>query len=161
MIREHLIQELPLAPIYNPFFCPKTSSGESKNIPPNYFRVFVKRPIKPLGKIFWTQKTDRENHFSSRSYKRLKFEFVCSRIIILILLKGFHKFARSRGLNSSDEGELKEPSSFCWTIMWTSPNLAFPTSGCRLFWAFLWRKGSGQGGCGDISGAPVYQPHPS
>ena len=41
---------------------------------------------------------------SSRSYKSLKFEFVCSRIspiLILILLSGFHKFQKSRGLNSS------------------------------------------------------------
>ena len=44
------------------------------------FRVFVKRPIKPVGKIFRTQKTDCQNLFSSRSYKSLKFEFVCSRI---------------------------------------------------------------------------------
>ena len=37
---------------------------------------FVKRPIKPVGKIFRTQKTDCQNLISSRSYKSLKFEFV-------------------------------------------------------------------------------------
>ena len=41
---------------------------------------FVKRPIKPLGKILRTQKTSCQNHVPSRSYKSLKFEFVCSRI---------------------------------------------------------------------------------
>ena len=36
-----------------------------------------------MGKIFWTQENDCQNLFSSRSYKSLKFEFVCCQILPL------------------------------------------------------------------------------
>ena len=39
----------------------------------NFSAIFVKRPIKPLGKPIRTQKTDCKNLFLSRSYKSLKF----------------------------------------------------------------------------------------
>ena len=43
--------------------------------------IFVNRPIKPLGKIFRTQKTDLSNLFPLGAIKKsLKFEFVCSQI---------------------------------------------------------------------------------
>ena len=61
-------------------FCPEVSSAFWQNPPKTFLGFFVKRPIKPLGKIFRTQKTDCQNLFSCRSYKSLKFEFVCSRI---------------------------------------------------------------------------------
>ena len=35
--------------------------------------ILVKMPIKPLCKLFRTQKTDCKNLFSSRSYKSFKF----------------------------------------------------------------------------------------
>ena len=51
----------------------------AKNVPDSvkktakdFFGHFVKRPIKPLGKLVRTQKTDCKNLFSFRSYRSLK-----------------------------------------------------------------------------------------
>ena len=51
MLEEHLSQKLPLAPSYNPIFWPKCPPGVQKLV--NFFPVFVRRPIKPLDKIFY------------------------------------------------------------------------------------------------------------
>ena len=57
LLGEYLSQKLTLAQPYNPIFWPKTSFLGYKNTLKNYFLgVFVKKPIKPLGKIFQTQK---------------------------------------------------------------------------------------------------------
>ena len=45
-----------------------------------FLAIFVNKPIKLLGKNFRTKKTDLKDLFSSRSYKSLKLEFVCSQI---------------------------------------------------------------------------------
>ena len=76
LLGEHLSQKFTPDHIYNNFW-PKTSFLES------IFwggGMFVKRPIKHLGKIFRTQKTDCQNHVPSQSNMSLKFEFVCSQI---------------------------------------------------------------------------------
>ena len=80
----------------NPKFGQKRAWGVQKWVK-KILAIFVKRPIKPLGQIFQTQKTDLKN--SSPSYKSLKFEFVQpnSPIIILILLNGFHKIRDING----------------------------------------------------------------
>ena len=50
----------------------------AKNVPglakkqANFFAIFVKREIKPLGKLVRTQKTDYKNLFSFRGYRSLK-----------------------------------------------------------------------------------------
>ena len=46
--------------------------------PKKLVAIFVIRPIKPLGNIFRTQKANLKNLCSSRSFKSLKFEFVCA-----------------------------------------------------------------------------------
>ena len=64
----------------------------------------VKRPIKPLGKIYRTQKNRLPKSCPLSELQELEVR-ICVQpkfpIIILILLNGFHKFPRSRGLNSS------------------------------------------------------------
>ena len=55
-----LSQKLALYPL----LWPKTSPGESKNAPQNvFFRSFVKRSIKALGKICQTPQKNREKNF--------------------------------------------------------------------------------------------------
>ena len=53
MLGEHVSQKLTRAHPYNPLFWPKTFLGGQF-----FFWQFVNRLIKPLGKIFQTQKTD-------------------------------------------------------------------------------------------------------
>ena len=70
----------PKTPTYNPNFWPKTPFLGSKNTLKAFFRVFVKRLIKPLGKICQASPKIKKDLFPSRSYISLKFEFVCSQI---------------------------------------------------------------------------------
>ena len=51
----------------------KRPPGGKENGQILFWPFFVKRPIKPLGKLVRTQKTDCKNLFSSRSYKSSKF----------------------------------------------------------------------------------------
>ena len=63
---------------------------------------FVKIPIKPLGKIFGTQKTDYKKKISELQELEVRIRVQPDfPIIILILLTDFHKFSKPRGPNIS------------------------------------------------------------
>ena len=100
MLGEHSSQKVMRNYAYNPLFWPKKPPPGGRKMGQFFLAISVNRPIKPLGKIFQTQKTG--NLFSSELQE---FEvWICVHpnfpIIILILLNGFHKLAISMGLNT-------------------------------------------------------------
>ena len=94
-----LSSPLPLS--YNPFFWPKTFPGRRSKL---FWAIFVNRPIKPLGKIFQTQKNRFKKSFFFSELQEHEVR-ICVQtnfpIIIPILLNGYHKFAKSMGPNTS------------------------------------------------------------
>ena len=56
MLGEDLSQKLPLGPPYNPLFGQKRPLGIKRKGSKFFLQFFVKRPIKPLGKISEAQK---------------------------------------------------------------------------------------------------------
>ena len=84
-----------------PFFGQKRSPGGGQNC---FWAIFVNRPIKPLGKIFQTQKNRFKKSFFFSELQEHEVR-ICVQpnfpIIILILLNGFHKFAMSMGPNTN------------------------------------------------------------
>ena len=109
--------------------------------------VFVKRSIKPLGKIFWTQKTDCQNLFSSWSYKSSKFNFVCSRISPLYFWSCYTGFINSRdqvGLTavmqiSIDSAGTFRIAKFMDDADWNCVPTSFIGVGCIFL--FTWNGG--------------------
>ena len=80
-----------------PFFGQKRSPGGGQNC---FWAIFVNRPIKPLGKIFQTQKNRFKKSFFFSELQEHEVR-ICVQtnfpIIIPILFNGFHEFAKSIG----------------------------------------------------------------
>ena len=101
MLGKHLSQKLTLAHPYNPLFGQKRPLVDTK-MGQKFFWLFLSKDRLNL----WARysKPKRKKSFFFSELQELKVR-ICEQpnfpIIILILLNGFHKFARSRELNSS------------------------------------------------------------
>ena len=69
----------PKTPTYNPIFLAKNVLFRVQKYP-NFFGFLSKGRLNLWAKYSEPKKTNCQNLFSFRSYKSLKFEFVCSRI---------------------------------------------------------------------------------
>ena len=99
-----LSQKLTLSHSYIPKYWPKMWHGWWKKLSTLFCQILSKNQVYLWSK-YSEPKEDYKTLFSSRSYKSLKFQFVCSPISpsqFWSCWRGFHEFVKSRGLSTSE-----------------------------------------------------------